>query len=693
MSEKKMQHAFRMTALAAALLSVYGPSFAVEGLVLEPNSVSIGIGNWSDDDRPQGGIFDGMRDSGAYGLLDADILKRDDATGTWLGLKARNLGLDNRELEAKWLRQGDIGASFEYSRIQRDNQNTYNTGVQGIGTTTLRVPTPSITPGSGTNVELGTVRDRYTAKFFKSLGVGLNFNASFRNEEKDGTRAWGRGGAPEFAVEPINSTTRQLEAILSYARDRLQLSGGYYGTTYDNANDLVVTSLTSLAAASTYNLSLPLSTKSHEFFLNGGYNFTPTTRGTFKASYSRATQDEAIPTSTYPGLVWPSAGQRPSALAPTHLGGRIDTTLLEAGLTAKPLPKLSIVANLRYRDFADKTPLQGIVFTGSTPTVYNTPFSYTNKTGKLEATYRLPQSYSLLGGIEYKGQDRQVPIVGTTWVPFRQKLDESTYRVQLRKSMSETVNGSLAYVHSKRDGSSYVLPGDPLEDAINPLNIADRKRDKLRAMVDWSPTEKLALQFAVENGKDKYSGQVGPYGLQDGSARLYSADANYAVNADWQIHAWYTRDETKVNQMTVNTALLEIARSDLEEVGDSFGLGVSGKVSAKLKLGGDVEQFRSVSKYQQTLQSIHNLVPTPDITNTLLRIKLFAQYALTKNSDLRFNLIHEKWSTGDWSWMMFPASGTTTPFVYGTTTDGTTVLASPQQNSTFVGVRYIYKFQ
>ena len=695
MSKRKKQHAFRITALAAALLSAYGSALAAEGLVLEPNSISIGIGNWSND-RPQQGQYDGMRDSGGYGLLDANISQRDDATGTWLGLKARNLGLDNRELEVEWLRQGDIGASLEYSRISRDNPYIYNTGVQGIGTTTLRVPTPSIAIGSGSNVELGTVRDRWTAKFYKDLGTGLKFNVSYRDEQKDGTRAWGRGGAAEFAVEPINSTTRQLEAILSYARDRLQLSGGYYGTSYDNANGMVVTSLTSLAAASTYNLSLPLSTKSHELFLNGGYDFTPTTRGTFKMSYSTATQDEAIPSGTYPGLVWP-AGQTPSPLAPTHLDGRIDTTLLEAGLTARPMPQLSILANLRYRDFEDKTPVQGVVFTGTTPTVYTTPFSYTNKTGKLEATYRLPQSYSLLGGIEYKGQDRQVPIVGTTWVPFRQTLNESAYRVQLSKSMSETVNGRLAYVYSKRNGSSYDLPlnpADPLQDLINPLNIADRKRDKIRAMVDWAPVEKLGFQFAIEDSKDKYSGQVGPYGLQEGTARLYAIDANYAVNTDWQIHAWYSRDETKANEITQQSAA-NTKYNDLSEVGDSFGVGFSGKVSGKLKLGGDLEQFRSVNKYTQTLAGgalAAGLIPTPDITNTLLRIKLFAQYAVQKNADLRFDLIQENWSTGDWSWKLFPPGGAT-PFTYGTTTDGTTVLSNPQQNSTFVGVRYIYRFQ
>src|SRR3989304_9564380 len=108
---KKTKQTFKATALAAALLSVYGPALA-EG---PESSVSVGVGNWSNN-RHQGGIFDGMRDDGGYLLLDADILKRDDATGTWLGLKLRNLGLDNREIRGEWQRQGDIGASIEYSR-------------------------------------------------------------------------------------------------------------------------------------------------------------------------------------------------------------------------------------------------------------------------------------------------------------------------------------------------------------------------------------------------------------------------------------------------------------------------------------------------------------------------------------------------------------------------------------------------
>ncbi len=698
MSNRMMQ-TFKMTALAAALLAVYGPALAED----PANSVSVGIGSWSND-RHQGGIYDGMRDSGGYLLLDADVLKRNDASGTWLGLKIRNLGLDSREIKGEWQRQGDIGASLEYSRIPRDNQFTFNTGLQGIGTTTQRIV--NIAPGAGSNVELGTVRDRYTAKFFKSFGSNLKLNVSFKNEDKDGTRLWSRGGQPEFAVEPISSTIRQLEAVLTYTGARLQLSGGYYGTSYDNANSMVITTGTGTAInASTtptiLNLTLPLDNKAHEFFVNGGYNFTPTTRGSFKASYSKATQNESLPTAEA-GLTWcnttiPPATSRtnctPSAFSPRSLNGRLDTTLVEAGITSKPIRDLSIAANLRYRNFSDKTPLVGVVFTGATPTVFNTPFSYKNTVGKLEATYRLPSSYSLLGGIEYNGQDRWVPTAGTLYVPFRAKLDETTYRVQLRKSMSETLNGSIAYAHSKRDGGNYTFTGDAGEDAVNPLNIADRKRDKWRAMLDWSPIDRVSLQFSVEDSRDKYSGL--PYGLKNGTAQVYALDGSFKVSQDWSINAWVSLDDTSAKETTQfsNTVLKS---NSLTEKGTSFGLGVRGTVMSKLRIGGDVEQFHSVNKYQQDLSTGtlagSGLVPTPNITNTMLRIKLFAEYPIQKNADLRFGLIYEKWRTDDWSWSMFPASGRT-PWAMMATTDGTTATFNPKQSSTFASVRYIYRFE
>jgi hypothetical protein len=61
-------------------------------------------------------------------------------------------------------------------------------------------------------------------------------------------------------------------------------------------------------------------------------------------------------------------------------------------------------------------------------------------------------------------------------------------------------------------------------------------------------------------------------------------------------------------------------------------------------------------------------------------------YALNKASDLRFDVIYDKWNTNDWTWLY----GDGSPLQRG---NGTLVNGAPNQAATFVGVRYIYKFQ
>lgn len=725
-----IQQTFRLTASAAALMAIFGPALAddaeVNELIKPESSVAIGVGNWSAD-RPQQGIYDGMRDKDAYGLFDADIVKRDDATGTWMKLKASNLGLDNRELKGEYLRQGNFGITLDYNRISRDNPNTFTTRLQGIGTTTQTVSTAAL-PGPLQTLSLGTVREGIGLGIYKNLLPGLDFTLSFKNEEKTGTRHWGRGGAPEFAVEPINSTIRQVEGTLSYSSKKLQLSGGYYGSWYDTKNTLVAMTNAGLAVsnANTTYLSLPLDNQAHQLFLNGGYSFTPTTRATVKLAYTHATQDEHLPTQDIAGLSL--------AGSPQSLKGEVHTTLLQLGLTSRPLKDLSLLANFRYFDVDDVTPVNTFVRPGGgcTPTttcVDNTPFSYKTITGKLEGTYRLSDAYRLTAGVEERRQDRAVPVSNAFGaggadtqrvVPMRSKVDETTWRLELRRSMSETLNGSLAYLFSQRTGSSYLTvagPGNSTTNGIgapgpgnmiNPLNIADRERNKLRFALDWTPVESLAFQLNVEQAIDDYEHSPDrPYGLTDGTSQLFSFDASYTMSEKWQVNAWYAYDHSRAKQRnsrannggdrTVVADVLD-KRYDLQDTGNSLGIGVRGEVTPRVKMGADVQWSRNVSKYDQGLTVLTagtQLLPAgfssdlPNIENKLLRLSFFSTYALNKSSDLRVDLIHERWQTDDWSWSF--ANGTA--FSYGTTTDGTTVTANPKQNATFVGLRYVYKFQ
>jgi MtrB/PioB family decaheme-associated outer membrane protein len=430
-----------------------------------------------------------------------------------------------------------------------------------------------------------------------------------------------------------------------------------------------------------------------------------------KLSYAKATQNETLPTWGLGGINARFIG------APSKLDGRIDTTTMELGLNSRPIKNLSIVASLRYNDVDDKTPLAGFVGNNTTGaiTVHNTPHSIKTHSGKLEGTYRLPDGISLVAGFDVKRQDRSVPLFESErFVPFRTKLDEDTYRIQLRKSMSETVNGTVAYLHSKRDGSSYLATEHFPSDLINPLHIADRQRDKWRASVDWTPINNLSLQGTVEDSRDDYGTSASrPYGLTDGNASMYSIDATYVIKDTWSVSTWFAHDKTAAKQLGARwdrvTERYEIDKEHrLRDQGDSFGVGVRGNVSSKFKMGAEYQRTRNTSDYRNSeitngigagLTPAVGAPPTtarngealPDIENKLDRFTLFAEYSLNKQGDIRVDLIHERWRTDDWTWMMLPATGLTA-FVYAAP-DGTSVMAKQRQSATFIGARYIYKFQ
>jgi len=709
MSMKTVCASFEVKTLVLALAAGFGSTVAadeVEALIRPDSAISVGVGSWSKA-RPQQGIYDGMRESGAYGLFDADIVVRDEATGTWYKLTASNLGLENRELRAEVLQQGRIGGFLEYNKTERVNPMTFNTALQGIGSSNMTVS------GAGANAlpirrtELGTKREHLRAGFYKSLTPGLEFKIEFKNEEKSGARPWGFGSQALFLAEPIDATTRQLEASLRYHSGNFQISGGYYGSWYENAHKLVWGLVNGAAQPGTTGnpnpvpLSQALDNQAHQIFVDGGYSFSKTTRGTFKIAYTRATQDETLPS-------WGLAAPNNRFInAPSSLNGRVDTTLAQFGLTSRPTRDLSLVANLRYYDVNDKTPLRGFVGNNGTgvATGFNTPHSFTTTSGKLEATYRLPLGFSLMGGVDYSNQERSVPKVGTLWVPFRSRVEETTYRVQVRRSLDENLNGTLAFLRSDRRGSNYKVIGDPREDAINPLHIADRTRDKWRLMFDWMPVDLLSLQLTLEDSRDRYDHNAArPYGPLNGRAQLYSLDASYALSDNWQLGAWYSYDTTRARSLSFRQAGNGAANADkysrLKEAGNAFGANLRGKLSGKLRVSANLDWYQTDSESRQDIVLLGagalfptaggvTVAPLPDIRNQLLRIKLSGTYALEKNADLIVDLVHERWRSDDWTWNF--ANGT--PFIYGTATDGTTVTAKQKQRADFIGVRYVYKWQ
>lgn len=662
---RQPHYVFRLTAMAAAALATAG-AYAAEGdeiaaLTKPESNIEFGLG-YVNGDGPRFGQYSGMNRSGGYGLLGMDLVRRDAAAGTWLNLSGRNLGLDSRELRFEHNRQGNWGYFIEYDETPSFNPYSVNTGLAGIG-----AATQTINGAARANVDLKTQREAVTLGFSKHLPAGWDLQVRFRNEEKDGARQWGQGasGTVNFLTEPINQTTRQLDAILGYSGKKLQLSGGYYGTLFDNHNTVLNVPNSTVFT----QMALPPGNQSHQLHLAGGYSFTPTTRGTFKLAYARATQNEDF-------FVAPTRNTR------TDLGGAVDTTLVQMGIVARPLPKLSLTGNLRYEDKDDQTPLvpYTTVAPASTLDGRNEPRSIRTLAGKLEASYALPMSLRLTGGIDYDEKKRNAFRVAS--VSQREQTDETSYRVELRRSMSETVTGALAYVHSERGGSPFLTTvrnnNTVGSNLIAPIHLADRKRDKLRLSANWQATEQLSLQFRADESRDNYGLRDGSIlGPQKGEASAYSVDAAYAFNDKWQATAWISRDDTRYEQLTRAAPW----QAKLRNVGDSFGLGVRGKPLSRLEIGGDLSHSNMRDENRQQALAGTAADAVPNFSTKLTKLNLFGKYEVKKDADVRLNYVYDRFSTDDWTWTRWAYS------------DGTRVLQDPTQTVHFIGVLMNYRFQ
>jgi MtrB/PioB family decaheme-associated outer membrane protein len=805
----------RHTLIALAVLAAMNQARAqmseeVRQLTTPDRWVSIGAAAVSGDskDRAQFGIFNGMREHDGYLLLDADYATRDNATGTWVTIVARNMGLDNREFRAGVNKQGDWKIFGEYNEITRHSPFTVNTGMLNVGSTTPTV-VPVAVPGSGTDYDFKTERKAVSAGVEKWNFPNLKFEATFKNETKEGTRLWGRGydcaayvcgsstttalnqaqflkNAILMIPEPFDSTIRQIDAKFAFHDEKLNLTLAYYGNIYKNdlgnispivpnslygGNGTLVPALypavssaiiagggTSLQNVLQLPMSLQPDSQAHQLSFSGNYAFTPTTKATFKYAYTHATQDKSFDSM---GLAF---GAPPGV---SSLDGRVDSIAAQFGVTSRPIKDLSLLGNVSYLRREDKTPnaLYNVeakpIVPATTPPSYtnvnqigvpgavwnNNHVSNTNLYGKLEASYRLPYGLRATAGWDYRYIERLVPesrveeaLAGLG--PLREKNTENGYRLELRRSMSETLNGSIAYLYSKRTGSDWTNLSTldpttvPANSALNtylintycggapcyglqlpasailglnpntpfPLSMADVKRHKWKGTVDWTPFDRLSVQFMVEDWKDENDTEFDPVaggkGWRDSGNTFYSLDASYVLNDKWRLsgYASYGDQTIRVNHSTGYKA-------DLNNRSTAVGLQLAGQMTGPLQVGLNITYINDINKYgiaantgtsgdrltglTVTQPSAANLAQAAiglnDDTYRKSILGVYGQYMINRASDIRLDIVHQRSKYDDWVW-----GNESAPFVYA---DNTIVKQKVNQNVTMVALTYIYRFR
>lgn len=776
---------FRLLPVAAALLLVWGrayaePSAEVIALTTPESFVDIGVGKvTSGSDTRRFSQFTGVN-SGTSILQDLEVIKRDNEAGLWTTVSARNVGLETRELNFSQKKQGLWKYAIDYNEIVRFDPYVIHTGMTGVGTTrpTINlIETPSMPPAwaaenglaasngvPGNDLELKLKRTAYGVSGDRWITPELQVEIVFRNEDKKGARMFGRVGMPSYkdmrnnpdatgasanggwaillTPEPIDSNTRTIESKLNFNRDKLALTVGYYGSFFVNQfgsltpnvpgtlnRGTLWTNCATVGCSTVQQLvsapvALPPDNQSHQYFLSGNYALSDTTRSNFKLAYTTSIQNESFA----------AMGLTPSASAPGSLGGVINTTLAQFGLTMRPLKELTLNTSLRHEDRADKTPIyvyntSGVANNALNGTTNWSSGSQTRTTLKLDGIYRLPAGYSALLGVDWERKKTPLPPANSSLfskqIFFRSALTETGVRAELRKAISMSVIGALGFEYKQRRGDSngWVTtsgtvgnplvgfdPGAPavITDAggnyVLPDMYMDRNRTKLRGNVDWEATEKLSLQAVIEHTQDRFlrsfPSSITPAQIVaiDAGARTItsesaSLDSSYQINDDWKVNGFWTRS---FNSWNVNKANLG---DDTRNTGDTLGLGVSGKASSRWTVALDILSAHDKTRFTNVVAtgntggagniagSASQPLPgniLPAISYQTDKVNLRGKYALDQAADVLLRLTLQRFKTDDWQW-----SYNGVPFLYS---DNTTVSQPMSQILRFMSATYVLRF-
>ena len=760
---------FQLLPIAAAILLAYSPAYAevdaeLQGLMSPESFVSVGVaGENSGNDAIRFSQYTGLNQSGSV-LLDGEFNKRDDATGLWTTFRARNLGLDTRELSFSQNKQGDWKYQLDYNEIVRRDPYVIHTGMTGIGTATPTINLIALPAGAGAangavsgsalqghDVELKLKRTALGVSGNKWLTSEMQVEVSFKTENKKGARLFGRAGldsgdmslrpnagtgVTNWAIlltpEPIDSNTQQLEAKLNYlGSGALALTGGYYGSFYVNNNGSMspvvpgtlnrgvlwngcaTVGCSTVQQLASSAVALPPDNQAHQLYLSGNYAFSDTTRSNFKAAYTHATQNES-----FVGM-----GLTPAATAPANLGGVVDTKLLQAGLTMRPLKNLSVNGSLRYEDRADKTPVYIYNTNGTVGNALNNTTNWgsgsqTRTSAKLDGIYRFDSGYSVTLGGDWERKATPLPPANTALfanqVLFRPVLNEYGIHTEVRKALSDTLNGAIGLEYKERRGkdTDWVTttgtvgnalvafnPGAAASNRVLPQMYMDKIRTKVRANLDWEATESLSLQTVLEHSQDNFQRaapvlvQVVPTiaGARTVISDSLSLDSTYTVSETWRINGYVTRS---YNRWNVNKASLS---DDTKNIDDTLGVGVNGKLSSNLFVGMDLMATRDITTFNNQVATSNvggagniagfTAIPgnyLPNINYRTRKLNLQGKYLLDKVSEIKVTFIYQQFKTDDWQW-----GYNGVPFLYS---DNTTVSQPMTQNLRFIGASYQLNF-
>lgn len=364
-------------------------------------------------------------------------------------------------------------------------------------------------------VDLSTKRKKYDAGASFDINRAMNVAFSYRQEKKNGLREMGvvnadAGPSGSLAGENsvifpklIDTTTDQYNASFDYTGKNAFFTFAYYGSIFtNNVKSMTIadpwgssytygaTVLPAAFGVSSATISEEPNNSLHQFRLTGGYNLTRSTKAVADVSYSSNTQNDTFVLD--PAMFATPTGAASPALNNASFSGessanaRVLNKTFDFKLTSRPVDRLSLLADYKYDNRDNHTPVSSFVWydagaknfgapnsvlngatisgitlpaglgtTNASPLysgvniVDNRPYSKSLSQVDLESEMALAAGHAIRIGYQHQNIDRYC---NNTWIDcsFADQTRENTLKVEYRFTAIETVSGRVALDQSSR---------------------------------------------------------------------------------------------------------------------------------------------------------------------------------------------------------------------------------------------------
>lgn len=574
-----------------------------------------------DKDAYRFGHYTGLDSSGAYLLLDADIRHRDaydgDTAGYW-ALRAKNLGLDSRQLEAEYGSQGSYRIYLDYSEIPtrkfNDGRSPY---LVTDGNLTLPATgNPATLEDHLRALEIGLNRKHMDLGGEYRLSPSLSLRTDFSQKKREGLSSVGLGrhwisGQSIIAPLPVDETTNQIDLAMAWRGELSRAEIGYRTSQYSNEhsslrwNDALSSDWNSMGGEK----ARAPDNEHHEVYVSGNHRLGEQTHLSASAAMGRSTQDV-----DFVGTTMMSRGS---------LKAEVDTSNLALKLTSRPMEKLRL--NVGYQ--MDKRDNNTGQIVRNNVDVIDPSSSYSRQRFDLGGSYRLARTTRL--NIDYRYTDTERDPAHSD------SSEENSLKARLRTHVGATSSIGLTVGKENRKGSTYVRDSGPAD--LKNYAWADRERTRLGLFAQFMPTDILSIGFSTDLISDEYNESV--LGLKESERHLSSLDGNLALSKQSSVHGFVSYETSDSKQVATDWT------GDRKEQALAFGLGAKTRVlQERVELSGDFSWIESLSELGMV-----NAADMPDLTTRVKRFDLHAGYQLNKAMALRLRYRLEDYFSDDWA--------------------------------------------